>query len=349
MGRGSIFSIAWDRFFGTWDRTIASLSLGFGIVSTLLTLFFIRYPQPLPLFIVIRDLFTLFSLIALILFLLVKFLSRGVDLEIAIKRRDQSKQHLSNQFQYTHNVVHNYRDELFKKYITSQLTSTLTSDEISLLRTVCSHITKGTKESLIEYFKSREIEIGNDISLSVKLLVKAQDLHGVLGRLTPYQQQLIAHSGNTEWVITFFRDYETYTTHRSEREVTEWLYDIKSNTAFQHVIQNKEDHYLNNDLQNDEHYRNENRNWRNFYNSTLVVPIRYRNARDDHYVLYGLLTVDSLNPTKIPNLYNALECKYIMGHAADLLATFFLSLALSRHNSTQPTSSSSVGSGLSTP
>jgi hypothetical protein len=57
----------------------------------------------------------------------------------------------------------------------------------------------------------------------------------------------------------------------------------------------------------------------------MVVPIRYLSSDRQRYRCYGALAVDSLNEKKISDLYNH-QCEYILAHAADLLATFFLLL-----------------------
>ena len=114
------------------------------------------------------------------------------------------------------------------------------------------------------------------------------------------------------------------------------IYDIDKNTDFRRLVGNKESAFFSNDLQRlKDAYENENNDWRQYYNATLVVPIRYLSSDKRQHRCYGLFAVDSLNKQKIKDLYNDKECKYILGQAADLLATFFLLLELTEYISIQ--------------
>jgi hypothetical protein len=164
----------------------------------------------------------------------------------------------------------------------------------------------------------------------VKLIIPSNKIVELFPHLSEDQEQQIRK--REKWVITVFRDPYTYN-HHHEREVGSAIYDIGGNTAFHHVVENGQPYFLSNNLAGwGENYRNENLEWRERYNSTLVVPIRYRDATFGQQLCFGFLAVDSLNRDGI-ELYNSSTCKHILSHSADLLATFFLSLALFKFES----------------
>ncbi len=73
--------------------------------------------------------------------------------------------------------------------------------------------------------------------------------------------------------------------------------------------------------------QNESDDWRSFYNATLVAPIRYSDQDGANYRCFGYIAVDSLNTDK-SNLFENDDAKHIIGHVADLIANYFLTLSL---------------------
>ena len=71
--------------------------------------------------------------------------------------------------------------------------------------------------------------------------------------------------------------------------------------------------------------------WKDQYNSTMIVPIRYCPSGHRNNKIFGLIAVDSMNSKKRP-LYENKECCDILGHAADLLANFFLLISITKEN-----------------
>jgi hypothetical protein len=320
-----------NLLFGTWDRAIAFVSLILGLVSIFLTLYLEKYPATTPDFLITRDLFVVFGLVGIIMFLLIRSGNQELAIRKALQESNLSKKHSSNQFMNAYKVVYDYRNQMFKyfkAFVRDDVASKVTEEELKLLRHICSFITSGVRRSFIEYFGSRQIDIGDDIAVTVKLIVGSDKLIELYkDRFDDYQKKRVLEK--KRWVITFYRDYETYTS-RSEREVGGVrLYDIQSNTEFFNVVENRQPFFLSNDLKTlaKINYFNENPRWQDFYNATLLVPIRYVDENSGLNVCFGLLAVDSLNRKGI-ELYNSNECRHILSHAANLLANFFLTLGL---------------------
>ena len=306
--------------FSTFDRAIATLSCVLAFISVALTVIFIRIPgSKIPGFIVARDIAILAGLTSLSLFLLYKYARREITITTQIE-------FLSQQFKYSHDIVHSFRNELFKGYFQARLPE-MTHAELRTLRHICDFVTNGVRESLVEYFKSIGIDLDNDISISVKLLMSPDEvIQVVLPKLSQDQKDNIRTKPH--WIITVYRDHNTHM-HHTEREKATKIYDVDKNSAFHHIVTSGNAYFRSNDLQSLDNYDNENPNWRQQYNSTLVVPIRYVSVDDSQAYCYGLLTVDSLNPNN-HRLYDRDECQYILGHAADLLATYFLLVVSSK-------------------
>ncbi len=182
---------------------------------------------------------------------------------------------------------------------------------------------------------SREIDIGEDISVSVKLIFTSDEVIERFEYLPTWKRQEI--KTKERWVVTVYRDPITFETMSGEREVNARAYDIEDNTAFDNIYNHKDQYFRSNDLQGitAPPYKNTNDRWTEQYNATLVVPIRYEGKpHSNHYTCYGFLAVDSLNRNK-ETLYTDQECLYILGHSADLLATFLLSVALGKYQATE--------------
>ena len=348
-----VFETIWDSLFGSTDRFIASVSLIATLTSLVLTLYLRRLPpdEIIPEFITSRDLLAFFGLIGIVIYLLVQFVRYKITLENQTEYIDQLKQsqidqidqlkqsqinqmdqlqaHLSSQFKNFYFIVHEFRDQIFEYFlpdIIGDLAFEGTENDLKFFRRICDFTTNGIQKSLVQYFTTRGIDLENDISITVKLIVPSNvviDLYA--NKLTKTEREEVRKKAR--WVITVFRDYDTHMEQRN-REVGGKpfyrFYDVKNNTAFDYIASDGNSHFLNNDLQAlGDSYRNENLVWKDYYNSTLVVPIRYYdNAQRQHFCL-GFLAVDSLNKEKINNLYNDQECKDILSHSANLLANFF--------------------------
>jgi hypothetical protein len=316
------FVLLQDRFFGNWDRTLTSISFSATIVGAVITISLVTYPDKIPQYIVVRDLLFWTALILTSLVVVIKYVSREAQIR-------SEKDLLSDQFRLSRDLARNYRNELFHGYFQPNIQRhKFTETERKIFRHLCSQITDSVKTSFYEYFRSRGIKIGNDLSVSVKLILTSEE---VLDRFTLGQEEQKRVQSKDQWITTFHRDYYTYN-HIDGRETGVEIYDIDKNTAFRHLIRFKESEFFHNNLQSlGVSYENENKNWYRYYNATLAVPIRYLSDDGRYYRCYGVLAIDSLNKKKIEDLYNNIECKYILDHAADLLATFFLFLEITEY------------------
>lgn len=168
--------------------------------------------------------------------------------------------------------------------------------------------------------------------MCIKLMVSPDSLIATMPNLKEDKKAELRKK--SEWVITFHRDHETFRKYK-DREVIRRFFDVESNTAYHYVIVQGHRYFAHDNLRSiNDHYLNENPRWNEFYNSTMVVPIRYK-SDDGYYLCFGLLCADSLNPNNA-ELYTQPACAHILGVGADLLATFFLLLSLSAHAPTPP-------------
>ena len=150
--------------------------------------------------------------------------------------------------------------------------SMMTHDKLRTLRHMCDFVTNGVRESFVEYFKSIGIDVANDISISVKLLMSPEE---VLQAVRPKSQEKRDEiRSKPHWIVTVYRDHETHM-HHPKREKATRIYDVDKSSAFHHIITSRNDYFRSNNLQGLDNYSNENPNWRQQYNATLVVPIRY--------------------------------------------------------------------------
>ncbi|HAH09858.1 MAG TPA: hypothetical protein DCL54_11375 [Alphaproteobacteria bacterium] len=93
-------------------------------------------------------------------------------------------------------------------------------------------------------------------------------------------------------VRTFMRDSSSV---RARRETDLRIDSIpaRGNTAFDTILngESQDNFYLCNDLVSDKRYINANMRWKEFYNATLVVPVRIE--RENGYTVIGFLCIDS--------------------------------------------------------
>lgn len=326
-------------FFGSYDRAVGTFGIIFSFISTVTTLILLKLSDNMiPRFIVIRDVSILIGLLCVIVFLALKYSEARVTIddqqEIINDLNDQIEKTLiesldrfSNAFKSAHGVVHEYRDELFDHYHNFVGDYYLTGDEINLIRHVFYNITYSVRDSLLKYFRYRGIDIGEDVSVSVKLVLPTDTILERFSRLSEETKNKFRAKEN--WIITIYRDHYTHHYHK-EREVLRAIYDIGDNTIHDLIVNGEKDSYICNNLRDlGTAFKNTNPGWEEQYNATIAVPIRYRDPDDQHSKCYGLITADSKNPQDIDDLYDQ-ACFEIMSHAANLLATFFLSMTLAQ-------------------
>lgn len=326
------------RIFSRLDSALAAISILLALVSTASTVFLLNYPDTVPQFMLIRELVIIGALLLIVLAILARYFDR----ESVLKEKEglvNEKSALANslaadrlnvltaQFANFHNMVHGYRDILFREKAgyRQPYSYILTDREQKVLEELCTSVSFGIKRSLTEYFRSKDIIIGGDnIHISIKLLVSKDAVNAMAPNLSARERAKIAEQD--QWVVTFFRDTETRLQHR-DREVLGAIYTVDGNTSHQACIRVGDSCFVSNNLRGYSNYHNEKTDWSQHYNSLIALPIRYVGANTNDSICYGLIIVDSDNPDG-RDLYDNTGCRNILGHAADILATFFLFLPL---------------------
>jgi hypothetical protein len=324
-------------FFGTIERTLGWLALLVSIVSLIASAYiFINAPSATPAFIVVRDLSIWLVTLIFLTFFVIGFVHRGAVIERKVEEIRQKERiiwiervnlsaMLSELLKPPHELAHNFRNILFNHYLQPNgHTIHFTQEEKNVFDDICKYAIKYVKKSFETYFKYRGISIENDFSVSVKLILRS-DQSPLLSQLSSEYQTLV--KTQKEWIITAYRDEDTTQgIDRNEREVGTRLYDIKNYTAFSRIVLIQDSVFFSNDLEHEQGYYNEDEtDWHKYYNSILIVPIRYRRQDGTQHRCFGLLIIDSLNINK-EKLYNDSECKDILSNAADLISIFFLLL-----------------------
>jgi hypothetical protein len=303
-----------------------------------------RIPEPLPTYIFWRDL-TIFGTVWLAnIFLIYRYASR-------MRQLSRAHKFSLRYYESAQNMMIGYRNEMFENfYNIAHLHGALnpSSQELDLFDKICSVVTTRTRNDLKDYFNSRGIDIGEDIAITVKLIINPKSLSNAPLREEDKQKLL----NRLQWVKTAYRDPHTHAHFKHIRRVSDdRLYDIAKNTAFEYIHEDGKPYFLSNNLKAiGQSYRNENSDWYKQYNATLVVPIQYVNELTKKTVRYGFLAADSLNKDE-EELFDEEGCLYILNHGADLLALWFLTIFLHKHqllSYTHPTHSSIASTSSST-
>lgn len=203
---------------------------------------------------------------------------------------------------------------------------------------ICTSVLTETRALLISHFETKDIKIAQDVSVTLKLKLPTDEAQKIIESATGEQisddkkpNSVTALDSFIEFeskfrLVTLARDGYTLQMHGDEREVLKRVYSVTANTAFVGIVRSDSKVYVQNDLKSlGESYDNENKEHSKFYNSTLVVPIRYKRDHSTRSTVFGMLCVDSKNDGKIP-LYNKEETYEIVAHSADLLAVVLFGL-----------------------
>src|SRR5258708_39193918 len=86
-----------------------------------------------------------------------------------------------------YDVVNIFKNELFDHFrplVQENFAVNITENELKLFQRICLSTTLVIRTSFIEYFRTRRIEIGDDITISVKLVIPSNQLVKALGSLT---------------------------------------------------------------------------------------------------------------------------------------------------------------------
>jgi hypothetical protein len=194
-----------------------------------------------------------------------------------------------------------------------------------MLRNSLDRVLTAIRNILESHFRARDLPTSIRLFLSVKALVTGA-MVSKLCTLTDAQKNGL--NQNERYIITLDRDHDTRLNWQ-EREFLTSYYEIGSNSDFSRIISGEQEHFVENDLKRLEalgKYRNSNPDWSKFYNATQVVPIWHRRA-DQTLIIFGFLTVDSLNPSGL-ELFDKDVTRSIVTFGADLLALLFLALEM---------------------
>jgi len=324
-----------NYLFGTWDRIYCFISASLNLIAICLTIFLWKFPEKIPWLIILRDLIIVFGLLLISGILLFKYIRRESRLKELINQLEESNKNLYKQFQRFHSIVHKFRNTIFKHFqkITPQDIQDIiiSPEEKKTFENICHSITTEVKDIFLEYFQSKQIDIGKDVAITIKLAMTSQNIMNLYQeKLNDDEIRRIQEDKDHYWVVTVYRDPDTFEEYKEIREVGTKIYDIEKNTAFIHILREKRNFFASDNLRGlGDAYMNENDEWREYYNSTIVGPIRYYGENLGFYRYFGLIAADSLNEND-ESLYDNEESGHIIGHAADLLANYFLSIALHR-------------------
>jgi len=320
-----------EYLIGTPDRVYSFISVIVGLLSIILTVFLWKFPEKIPELIIIRDIIVICLLLLVSGLLLCKYIRRESYLNNLNDRLKSSNNRLNKQFSNFHSIVHKFRNDIFQHYINKIPDEIIVSNaEKGTFEKICHSVTIEVKKVMIDYLESRNIHLKDDLCVTVKLTLKSNNIIDLYGETFDKKLKKTLLRNNKMWVITVYRDPETYEKHREKRDVGSRIYSVEKNTAFKNIFHDKEQVFANDNLEMlGDNYKNENTSWKKQYNSTIVAPIRYFSPEKNAYRCFGFIAIDSMN-TCNEKIFENEEAKYIIGHAADLIAIFFLMLSLSK-------------------
>jgi hypothetical protein len=230
-----------------------------------------------------------------------------------------------------HHMIQNFRDHFFWD-IRNKLALNPNMDikQINAMtqgyfENVCRTSLSDTRDILLKYYNSRGFRIEDDLALTIKLVIPADDAQHILGKIKGDKADILNKTMN--YIVTGYRDPHTWGTKPERAEIKQIIYHISDeNTTFEEIVNKGKNFFLSNNLLKDYRvgkYKNQNLNWQNSYNSVLAVPIRYRRQGDHRATLiYGILSVDSLNP-KSYELFDEKTTLHLLAASADILALMF--------------------------
>jgi len=127
---------------------------------------------------------------------------------MSILRHTQS---YSQQLSQSHDIVHEFKDSLFRAYLPSVATHTMTNFtevDTRAFNNICDTITSQVRTSLKQYFASRGFDVAEDVAIAVKLIVPPSDVITILsvpGAVTQQDRQQV--ESKSKWIVTARRDH----------------------------------------------------------------------------------------------------------------------------------------------
>jgi hypothetical protein len=251
-----------------------------------------------------------------------RYATRYADEKLGIETWGQRYQRF--QFGNFHRVIHEFKDSMFHHFLPVtgiRLDVSINEEESDVFEQISRSAMAGARASLLSYMESRGIEIGNDIALNIKIIISSEALVEKFAGLSEFDRRQILQAN--KWAFEVYND-------PPEEERNAKVYDISRNSAFYNLHDMLQPYFLSNNLRGlEEKYLNENPNWANQYNATLVVPISYIDDQVSTRLVFGFVSASSMNTGK-SELFDT-TCVEILSYAADVLATFFLFLTVSKY------------------
>ena len=93
------------------------------------------------------------------------------------------------------------------------------------------------KKAFINFFKAKhQIDISNDITITVKLRVNLDCIDSIYPNNKIEDLLKRGLKKNRPYIITAYRDPDSYESYKDKREVGSTVYDIEKNTAFINIL-----------------------------------------------------------------------------------------------------------------
>lgn len=275
------------------------------------------------------------SLISIAIF----FVFFGIRLHIGYKNLNKiNLSNLKETYKSFHQITHNFRDSIWEIQRLQQ----------EFDNRISASTTKVSLENLRDYMYEKSSSIFNGFADSitgtiVDILKKFFMADGINENFRVTIKTLKPENDKDarDWsVTTACRD--PIANRNIDKDYSEKPCFIRDNTDFYEIVYAEKRVFASNDLldlSRKNSYRNSSTNWHIRYNSTIVLPIRYKlkvknnsstiNKLKDNVqtsnIIYGFLAVDSMNDNKKSLFSDDLNSPIVnlVAHTADLLAIWF--------------------------
>jgi len=247
------------------------------------------------------------------------------QLEKKEKDLEASKSEIKNIIHSTqkngHCLTHSLRD------IAIQFNSSISKLEgdLTYYYKIFNEVTARYKKELDEYLLRKD-GVNYNVSVSVKLLVPLSMAKNIYLQRNPGDQKgwQRRFKGQQHCVITAYRDPETWKNKLERKETKKVVYSINGNTAFQYIFDGEGSIWLHDNLPIlNKAYKNETKNWSNFYTATIVSAIRSTNSLGT-IIYYGFLTADCIRHDDSGKIFDDTVIRELAAKYSDLLATLIL-------------------------
>ena len=313
------------------ERIFTLLSLIFAVVSLFIAGVDV-FTEEIPTWMLVAKDFLVFAvLLILMLFFFLRYRQTLSDLSVQKVRYDHQleliRELITKQGSFYHAVMQSTRASFYNEY-GGEIYRHRFAYRDPALKEIMEHSLDAVVTVVHNILKNQLAmdQRNENLSVAVKAIVTGE-MASSLCSLPP--DNVATLNPDNPYIITLKRDAETASLNTG-REVRSQIYDMNSNTDFSRIISGETEDFVENDLTSLEekgHYKNNNPNWKQQYNASLVVPISHKDNGVNKPTVYGFLTVDSLNKSQ-QKLFTRENTKPIMAFGADLLALIFLNLEM---------------------